>query len=112
MPEIIWVHRCLIVAASIVAQCRALAASLTPAAADMWTTALSPTGSAPATHYISTGLIDQVMADLLTSPAALAAGTGCSLAEAQALISQADVSDEEPFAALARLGLKLVETEQ
>lgn len=108
LEQINWAHRCMIVPDSIVSQCRELAGRLTPAGEGMWTTPLSPTGSPPATHYISSGLVDQVLADLLVSPAALAGGTGITLAEAQTLLAAADVSENGPHAAMALLGLKLI----
>lgn len=108
MEEINWTHRCMIVPAGTVEQCQALAAALTPAGAGMWTTPLSPTGDEPATHYISSGLVDQLLADLLESPDALAAGTGISLAEAQAILASSDVSQDDPHDAMNRLGLTLI----
>lgn len=74
----------------------------------MWTTPLSATGSMPATHYISSGLIGQPLADLLDYPEALAVGSGITLAEAQAILSAADVSQDDPHAALDRLQLTLI----
>lgn len=112
MAEIIeWTHRCMIVPDGIAERCRELAATLTPAGAGMWTTPLSPTGAEPATHYISSGLVDQVLADMLESPEALADGTGITLAEAQAILSAADVSQDDPHDAMTRLGLILITTE-
>lgn len=108
MGVINWTHRCMIVHASIAETCSELAAGLTPAGAGMWTTPLSPTGEEPATHYISSGLVDQVLADLLESPEELAAGTGITLAEAQSILSAADVSQDDPQSAMARLGLSLI----
>ncbi len=90
---------------------------------------LSASGNAPATHYISAGPISSDMAALLpcssvdadgnvtTAPGhpeavpALAAKAGITTTKAQitALYASIDVSDQEPFAALARLGLKLVQ---
>lgn len=112
MEIINWVHRCMIVPASTVVRCREVAAALAPAGVGMWTTRLSTTGSEPATHYISAGLIDHLLADLLESPEALAAGAGITLAEATAILNRSDISEEDPHVALSRLGLSLVTTEE
>lgn len=110
MDDIVnWVHRCLIVPAALQVQCQALAASLTPAGAGMWTTPMSTTGSGSPTHFISSGLVDKVLADLLDSPQALATGTGIPLTQAQVILAAADVSTDEPHVAMARLGLKLIQ---
>ena len=61
----IWVHRAMIVPDSIVVTVRALADSFGPAAQNMWTTPLSPTGELPATHWISSGLVDKPFADFM-----------------------------------------------
>lgn len=111
MEEINWVHRCMIVSASIAETCRELASNLTPAGAGMWTTPLSLTGNLPATAYISSGMVDQVLADLLESPEALAAGTGISLSDAAAILSRSDISEEDPHTAMDRLGFKLISQE-
>jgi len=99
----------------------------------MFVVGLSATGNAPATHYISAGLITSDMAALLpctsvttdaegkqtvsTRPGmpeavpALAAKAGITTTKAQidALYAAVDISDQEPFAAMARLGLKMVQ---
>lgn len=79
----------------------------------MFVAALSPAGSEPATHYVSTGKIDAQFAPLLLDGSALhaaatSAGVDCTLAECEALVAESDVSDEEPFVAFARLGLRLM----
>lgn len=100
----------------------------------MFTTPLSPTGEAPPTHYISSGLIEQPFADLLpltsvtyaedgtpsieTRPGnvaltvQLAADAGLPITEAEvsALLAAVDVSDQAAEDALARLGLKIIST--
>ncbi len=113
MTATIWTHRCMIVTAAIAPQARALAASFGPAASGMWTKSLSPTGSAPATHFISTGMIDQPFADMMANPDALKAGCAAlgidvSLAVCQTLLAGADVSEDQPFAAMERLGLQVI----
>jgi hypothetical protein len=99
----------------------------------MFVTGLSATGKAPATHYISSGPISTEMAALLpcktvttdkdgktvvtTAPGmpdavpALATKAGLSTTKTKitALYAAIDVSDQEPFAAMARLGLQMVQ---
>lgn len=94
---------------------------------------LSASGNAPATHYISSGPISDEMAALLpcksvttdaegkqtitTTPGmpeavpALAAKAGITTTKAQitALYASIDVSDQDPHAAIARKGLRLVQ---
>lgn len=113
MDQVNWVHRTMIVPAEVVEDARALSDCFGPAAQGMWTTALSPTGAEPATHYISAGLIDEVFAAFLSSPEALhAAAEGLDLpvsqAECEALLAASEVTDEKPFAVLARMELQLV----
>lgn len=127
-------HRTIIVPANKQALSQALTAGLAGSAGDgMFVVGLSATGEAPATHYISSGAISDEMAALLpctsvttnaegkqtvsTRPGmpeavpALAAKAGITTTKAQitALYSSIDVSDQEPHAALARKGLKLVQ---
>ena len=122
-------HRTFIVPAAVVDMARAMCVGLAgPAGDGMFTTELSATGSDPVTHYISSGQISDEMAALLpcttvdaegiatTAPGmpsavpALAAKAGITttLAQIKALYASIDVSDQEPFAAMARLGLKIV----
>lgn len=123
-----YVERCLIVPAPYAALARALCNGLAPggSGSGMLTTGLSPTGTAPATHYISAGMIENTFAALLpltsfdgegaptTTPGqpetivTLAAGA-VTLAQAKALLAAIDVTEQDPFAAMARLGLKLVQ---
>lgn len=61
-----WTNRTLIVPTAQVEFARLLTATIAgPSGAGMWTTPLSPTGEMPATHWISSGLIDQQFAALL-----------------------------------------------
>ena len=128
------VDRCIIIPASAQAKAQALCAGLAgQAGAGMLVVGLSASGNAPATHYISSGPISDEMAALLpcksiTTDAqgnqqttatpgmpeavpALAAKAGITATKTQinALYAAIDVSDQEPFAALARLGLKMVQ---
>lgn len=104
----------MIVPAALAPLARALAAGVSPVGgAGMFTAGLSPTGQAPATHYCSTGVIDERFQPLLTNAALLhqacqAAGAQVTQAQCDALVSQSDVSQEPPFEAFARLGLQLV----
>ena len=100
----------MIVPASLVEQVRALAVALAgDAAAGMWTTALSPTGQFPATHYVSSGYIDEQFAGIISSPDALAADAQIPLAQAAAILSGCTVSDEPPLTVIADAGLQLVQ---
>ena len=127
-------HRTIIIPASAQANAQALCKGLAGVAGDgMFTTGLSATGKAPATHYISSGPISHDMAALLpckrvnkdkdgknvitTDPGMpdavpdLAAKAKISTTKAKitALYAAIDVSDQEPFAAMARLGLQIVQ---
>lgn len=110
-----YVHRCLIVPAALAPQARSLCEQLAgPPGTGMFVTALSATGAAPATHYVSSGKIEDTFAGVLADPAVmvaacLKAGIVVSLAACQALLSGSDVSAEMPFVAMSRLGLKLVQ---
>ena len=126
-------HRTIIIPASAQRNAQALCKGLAGAAGDgMFVVGLSASGEAPATHYISSGPISEGMAALLpctsvtldkdgkeqitTAPGmpeavpALAAKAKISTTKAKitALYSAIDVSDQDPHAAVARLGLKFV----
>ena len=124
-----YTFRTFIVPSAVVQMARAMCVGLAgPAGDGMFITGLSATGNAPATHYVSSGPISDDMAALLpcttvdsegvatTSPGqpaavpALAAKAGITttLAQIKALYASIDVSDQEPFVAMARLGLKIV----
>lgn len=98
----------------------------------MFTTGLSATGNAPATHYVSSGPISDEMAALLpctsvtldtegtpivtTTPGmptavpalALEAGITVTQAAVNSLYAAIDVSDQSAQEAMARLGLQMV----
>lgn len=98
-----------------------------PGGAGMFTTALSATGVDPATHYISSGLIESDFADLLPliefpadadpvihpgqpdliTQMATDQGMGVTVDEVQALLASVDVTEQPPTDALDRLGLRL-----
>ena len=130
-----YTHRVIIVPAAF----QQLAQGLCEAAAEgdagkgMFITGLSATGETPATHYISSGYIFQEFADLLplttvnydsegspdlsTRPGnvtvveGLAAASGIVLpaGTVAALLSAIDVSEQGPWEAMARLGLRPVQ---
>lgn len=110
-----YIHRCLIITASQQSLAQSLCEQLAgPAGANMFTTPLSSTGTAPATHYISAGMIEDSFAGTLANAETLHAvcqmkGVVITLAECRALLSGADVSEDEPFDAMARRELKLIQ---
>ena len=125
-----WLFRTMIVPDSIVATVRSLADSFGPAASGMWITPLSPTSELPATHWISSGFVGDDFAAVLplshyvddvwvTEPydpaafIALCATYGIeapTVEQITQIMGLVDVSDQEPFAAMARLGLFMVQT--
>lgn len=126
-----YTHRVIIVPAAF----QQLAQGLCEAAAEgdagkgMFTTGLSATGETPATHYISSGYIEQQFADILplttvnqdgeglpdihTRPGnveaveSIAAQAGIDLPPGSiaALFAAIDVSAQGPYEAMSRLGL-------
>ena len=130
-----WTHRTIIVPATLAESARAACAGLAgPGGSGLFTTTLSPTGEAPPTHYISSGLIEQPFADLLpltsvnyaedgtpststlpgnvalTAQLAAEAGLPITEAEVSAMLAAVDVSEQAAEDALARLGLKIIST--
>jgi hypothetical protein len=129
------VYRNLIVPANQAPLARLIAAALDPVnCSDMFTTGLSPTGDEPATHYISSGGISEGFAQLVpftvwaqegdppewvevfydpgepvtTYELCLQAGLEVKLQDIGALYDSADVTAENPWAAMSRMGLQLV----
>lgn len=92
--------------------CKTLAG---PSGDNMFVRELSPTGTAPATHYASSGLIEDQFAALMAAGAeavfgqAQLAGIATTLEAITALLQSSDISEEEPFSVLGRLGLKTIE---
>ena len=107
-------------------------ASAGEAGAGMFITGLSATGEAPVTHYISSGAVEAKFADILPlgtvttvdevttverSAGDLAAvvqlaadaGVAVDLATVGGLFAALDVTAQDPFAAMERLGLRLLE---
>lgn len=130
-----WTHRTILVPATLAESARAACAGLAgPGGSSMFTTPLSPTGEAPPTHYISSGLIEEPFADLLpltnvsyaedgtpsteTRPGnvaltvQLAADAGLPITEAEvsAMLAAVNVSAQSAQDALTRLGLKIIST--
>jgi len=130
-----WSFRTLICTAATTPLARDIAATLSPSGGqNMWLTGLSATGNAPATHYVSTGLISPEFAMLVpeqvwkqdengdwvqtgSSPGdpvlcyqmCVAGGLTVTQAEIDAVYAAADVTQQEPFTAFARLGLQMVQ---
>lgn len=128
-----WVHRTIIVPATHVEAARGACAGLAgPGGSNMFVTPLSATGMFPASHYISSGLIEQPFANLLPltsvvlaedgTPSAnilpgnvaltaqLAADAGLPFTEEEIsmLLSAVDVSEQSADEAFARLGLQII----
>ena len=135
-----WVYRTMIVTAADAVTARTIAEGIAPVSgAGMWTTALSATGSAPATHYISTGSIgpewgpmlplktwelvydeqhpEGVWTETYSYPGdsamlwAACQQYAIPVTEQQVLdlYANSDVTEQEPQVALARLGLQQVQ---
>ncbi len=130
-----WSFRTLICTAATTPLARDIAATLSPTGGqNMWLTGLSATGNAPATHYVSTGLIspefamlvpeqvweqdengDWVMTSstpgdpVLCYQMCVAGGLTVTQAQVDAVYAAADVTQQEPFVAFARLGLQMVQ---
>jgi len=128
------IFRSMIIPAAQVALAREIAVTLDPAHnANMWITPLSPTGAEPDTHYISSGLIPDAFASMVPCvfwawqddarvavdaypgdpitvyEACIAAGMTVTQDEIDELFAASDVSDQEPFVAMGRLGLQMVQ---
>ena len=108
--------------ASIVVQARNIGDCLHPAASGMFLSPLSPSGSEPATHYASSGLIEDLWLPALSDPDTLYAAAqygasqqGIALtatrADCVALLSAGDISSDAWQVACARLGLQQVAQE-
>jgi hypothetical protein len=125
-----WTHRTIIVDAAQVELARSLCAAIAgPAGKGMFSTALSASGLYPATHYISAGLIAEPFAAILPldmpatedteaqripgHPEAVLAALPDDYvpmptrADAQALFAGIDITEGDPLARIAQLGLSL-----
>lgn len=123
----VYTHRCMIVPSAFTPLAKALCAGIAPGSsgANMFERAISITGSEPAEYFISSGPIEDTFATLLPLTAfdtnanptttegqpetivALAQGM-VTLDQINALLAAIDISDQDPFRALNRLGLKLI----
>jgi hypothetical protein len=129
------IFRTLIIPTANVELARAIAASFGTGGEGMWTTPLSADGQEPASHYISSGYIPAQFAHLVplqvwaqdengawvmiaSEPgdpvavyeAATAQGIECTQADVDAIFAAADVTGQEPFVAMGRLGVQIVQT--
>lgn len=86
----------------------------------MFAVGLSATGSLPATHYISTGMVPEAYVNAITNETRLFniakkayADEGATFPFTQAQVTNAlskcDVSEDNPFAAMDRMGLKMIQ---
>jgi hypothetical protein len=128
------IFRTLILPANVTPLAQEIAATLSPGGVGMWTTGLSATGSEPATHYISTGFIPPDFAHMVPEQfwiqdeegawiqtgsepgnpvavyeACVAAGMTVTLEQVEAIFAVADVTEQEPFTAMSRLGVMIVQ---
>lgn len=110
-----WVSRTIIVPDAAVAAARAACEALAGSGGSgMYSVPLSPTGESPATHWASSGAIDEEFAGLLSSPDALTAvatAAGIDPAPLVVIVAASDISDlavESFDAALERLGLQVI----
>lgn len=126
-----WLHRSIIVAADQRDLAATLCATLAgPGGSGMFTTPLSADGAAPATHYISAGMIEDNFATLLPLDAMVddvwtrtypglpetivqlynaTDNPPVTLNQVTAVFATADVSEEDPHQAMERLGLQMVQ---
>jgi hypothetical protein len=128
------IFRTLIIPTANVELARAIAASFGTGGMGMWTTPLSADGQEPASHYISSGYIPAQFAHLvplqswaqdedgvwvMTSSepgdpvavyeAASAQGVECTQDDINAIFAASDVTEQEPFIAMARIGVQIVQ---
>ena len=109
-----WTHRTIIVPDAVVIAARMACEALAGAGGSgMYSVPLSPTGQLPATHWASSGPIDEEFAHILANPDALthiATKAELDPAPLLALAAASDISDlaQEPFeATLTRLNLQV-----
>ena len=126
-----WIYRNLIIASPQRDLAADICATLAGAGGSgMFTTPLSADGAAPATHYISSGLIEDNFAALLPLDAMVddvwtrtyaglpetivqlynaTDNPPVTLDQVTAVFATADVSEEDPHQAMERLGLQMVQ---
>lgn len=132
-----WAYRNMIVADAVVDTCRSLAMLLAGEGQKLWTTPLSADGKEPATHWISTGLIEEQFAALmplgtwaqdekgtwylesyydgqpqLLSQLATDAGYPITEFEVVQVFDQCDVTLQDPQTSYSRLGLQMIQLEE
>lgn len=113
-----WANRTMIVPVAFVPLARALAVGVSPIAGrGMFETPLSPTGALPATHFMSAGFISAEFARAVEDAgylfaACARAGAPVTLEQCTLLAINADVTDEPPFSAMARLELQMIVSEE
>lgn len=110
-----WIHRVIIVPLEYVevakAACEQLAGS---GGSGMFSCPLSSDGKLPVTHFMSSGLIEDSFAYLLSSPEALetiAVANDIDPLPLLTVIEASDISEEDPSIALSRLGLVIYNEE-
>jgi len=101
-----YVHRTMIVPATIVEQVRTLA-SIFPSTAGMWAVPLRAVGGTEVTHYISAGPVAADMAVLMEDPQALSDATGIPLGQAEGILGQCIAVDAPWEQVLADNGLEV-----
>lgn len=110
-----YIHRCLIVPAAQQALAREMVLLLGgEPAREMFTTGLSADGDLPYTHYISSGMIEEQFGPVLADPlimSAYAIELGrvlTTVLECTTLLAACDITEEDPFPALERMGLVML----
>lgn len=132
-----WTYRTLVVPAYKVEFARLLTSTLAGASGEgMWTTLLSPTGSLPATHYISSGMLSTEFASLLAlqevstedtgditisvisagqpeyvATAVSELGVEVTSNQISGLYLESDITEQDPHSVMARLGLQMIQPE-
>lgn len=126
-------YRTLIITAADADTSRAIAAAFGPGGVGMWQTPLSASGLEPATHFISSGYIPAEFVGLSPNATweqseqgnwvqtsyypgdaatvfayAQQAGLPFTLQQIEGVFARSDVSEQEPFVAMGRMGLKIV----
>lgn len=100
------VHRCMIVPIAEASAARAICEGLFgDAGANMFVSPLSPSGGMPATHYFSSGLIDESAAMMLDDPSLIPSEYRD---QAMAILTKVIVSNKPLEAAFADNGLQQI----
>lgn len=128
------IFRTLILPADVAPLAQEIATTLSSGGAGMWTTGLSASGVAPAAYFISTGYIPPEFAYMTPEQfweqnesgewvmvgedpgnpvavyeACVAAGMTITLADVEGIYAVADITAQDPFVAISRLGVMIVE---